>query len=1034
MKKLLLLVLAGIAYLQASAQITANGNAGAAPTFYTNGTPNDVVYIWCAEGIGNNTASLSATPASGTGPWTFNWYYHNEATSSWEPYASQSGLSSTVNNLPSDGYRVQIYDNGGVASGCFTAWVWNMNTDLAASQTPVSCNATNLQGSLTVAGSFTYYNPPPPESIITPATSINVCFSANHTYVSDLAFYLVGPGGSPTVLLSPNPGANGQGSTCNSNNNVSNLCFSSTSTNHFDPCNESCCGFLCLNVTSCTSNYSGTYGNYGPSSTAINWSPLYGVNAAEGGWAVQIYDCIGSDVGSLTSANITFSNLNTNCGGASSITYSSGGINSPINDNSCSAATASIFQVPTSPLLTTPITINANVSYLWTSNTGASIPNASTSLTPSVTSIPAGNNTFTLTSTVSYGTVSCSYDESVSFNSNCCGVTANAGADVTFCSGGSAQLGTAVSGAIYSWSPATGLSNAAIAQPTVTLTNSTSVPVTTVYTLTVTDPADNTCSITDNVSVTVNPLPVVSAGTYTSVCTDAADIVLIGSPAGGTFSGTGVSGNTFDPGAGTQTITYAYTDGNNCSSSATTTITIFSLPTVSAGADQTVCNGAQVTLSGSGAQSYTWTSGVTNGMAFTPASTNTYTVTGTDVNGCMGTDQVVVIVNPVPTVQLQNATICAGSNTVLTPTLSSPAGTLLWSTGQTTPTITVNPQQTTSYTVVHTLNGCSSSPATATVTVNPLPTVNAGADQALCVGGQATLTGTGASSYSWSGGITNGVPFTPASTTTYTLTGTDANGCINTDQVVVTVHPLPNINAGADATICVGQQFVLSATGGTTYVWSNGSQNGQSVTPALGANTYIVTGTDANGCVNTDQVTVTVVPVPVAVFTADVYEGFAELVVTFSSTGSGGGNSYVWDLGNSTSVTSSAPITTIAKYTDIGTYTVTLTASNGICSSQASALITVLSLPDAEIFVPNVFTPNGDGVNDFFAIDVKYGASISVQIFNRWGNLMKELNNFTDKWDGKDATDGVYFFKYNIKDLNGKQYTGHGHVTLEKGL
>jgi len=85
-----------------------------------------------------------------------------------------------------------------------------------------------------------------------------------------------------------------------------------------------------------------------------------------------------------------------------------------------------------------------------------------------------------------------------------------------------------------------------------------------------------------------------------------------------------------------------------------------------------------------------------------------------------------------------------------------------------------------------------------TVTVNPLPVVNAGADQTICIGAPVTLNGSGAVSYTWTNGVTNGVAFNPTTTTTYTVTGTDANGCQNTDQVTVTVNPLPVVNAGTD--------------------------------------------------------------------------------------------------------------------------------------------------------------------------------------------------------------------------------------------
>lgn len=1037
MKKILFLTLSVCWFFNSNAQFVPNGNAGVATTAYTNGSPNDNIYIWCSEGIGTNSASLTVTPTTGTGPWTFKWYYHNETSFSWEPYATVVGTSSTQNNLPSDGYRVQIFDNSNAPAGCYTAWVWNMNSDISAAQNAISCNETNLNGSLSVAGNFTYYNPPPPESIITASTQISVCFSATHSYVSDLAFYLVGPPsiGSPTVLLSPNPGANGQGSTCNENNNVNGLCFSNVSANNFDPCDEDCCGFLCLTTSSCTSNYSGTYGTYGPTNTAINWAPIYGANAAEGGWAVQIYDCIGSDVGSLTNASVTFSNLASNCGGATSINYTSGAINSAINDNSCSPTTASIFQVPISNAFTAPINISASVSYVWTANTAAVIPNATTTLTPLVSNIPAGNNTFTLTATVTYGPVSCTYTDQVVFNSNCCSVTSNAGQDIAFCTGGSAQLGTATSGATYAWFPTTGLSNATIPQPTVTLTNTTSAPITHTYTLTVTDPLDATCTSTDQVTVTVNPLPMIDAGTYTAVCIDAADVALVGSPAGGTFSGTGVSGSTFDPSAGTQQITYAFTDANSCSNSATTTININPLPNVSAGLDQTICSGESVTLSGSGAASYTWTNSVVNGVAFVPSLTPpatfvSYSVTGTDVNGCQNSDQVDVFINPIPTVQVANATICDGESHTITTAASLSGGSYAWTpTNETTASIAVSPSQTTIYTVVYSLNGCDSPPASSTITVNPSPPVNAGVDQAICIGEQVTLTASGATSYAWNGGVTDGVAFSPTSTLTYNVVGTDVNGCQNSDQVVVTVNNLPTIQGGSDVSLCLGQSFTLNGSGGVSYTWDNNVQNGVSFNPSLGTTVYTVIGIDANGCENTDQVVINVVPVPVADFVPSATQGYPVFNPNFMNTSSNG-TSYVWDFGNGQNYSSSTPSNTNASYASIGVYSVSLTVSNGICQDQTSTTITVLPMPDAEIFIPNVFTPNGDGANDYFALDVKFGQSIQVQVFNRWGDLMNEITDFTQKWDGKDATEGVYFYKYIVTDLNGKIHQGHGNVTL----
>jgi len=143
----------------------------------------------------------------------------------------------------------------------------------------------------------------------------------------------------------------------------------------------------------------------------------------------------------------------------------------------------------------------------------------------------------------------------------------------------------------------------------------------------------------------------------------------------------------------------------------------------------------------------------------------------------------------------------------------------------------------------------------AVFTIHNLPFVNAGPDQTVCVGTSVHLTASGAVTYSWDNGVVNGVAFVPSTTTTYTVTGTDVNGCVNTDQVVVMVNPLPNVNAGPDQTVCAGQSVTLSGSGAATYVWNNGVTNGVAFVPSS-TTTYTVTGTSVHGCINTDQVTV----------------------------------------------------------------------------------------------------------------------------------------------------------------------------------
>ena len=140
-------------------------------------------------------------------------------------------------------------------------------------------------------------------------------------------------------------------------------------------------------------------------------------------------------------------------------------------------------------------------------------------------------------------------------------------------------------------------------------------------------------------------------------------------------------------------------------------------------------------------------------------------------------------------------------------TITSP----IWISNGITDGTPFSPTNTATYTVIATdANGCISTDQV-DVTVNALPTVDAGTDQVVCAGTAVTLNASGASTYAWDNNVTNGTPFTPTSTTTYTVTATDANGCTNTDAVDVTVNALPTVDAGPDQGICLGGNISLSA-------------------------------------------------------------------------------------------------------------------------------------------------------------------------------------------------------------------------------
>ncbi|MFK7786378.1 MAG: PKD domain-containing protein, partial [Crocinitomicaceae bacterium] len=315
--------------------------------------------------------------------------------------------------------------------------------------------------------------------------------------------------------------------------------------------------------------------------------------------------------------------------------------------------------------------------------------------------------------------------------------------------------------------------------------------------------------------------------------------------------------------SGTYTVTLTATNSNGSDAQTSTNyITVNAIPNVSASGAATICEGQSTTISGSGATSYSWNNGAgTNASAtVSPTTTTTYTVTGTS-NGCTNTDQVTVTVNPLPSVVASGATtICAGQSATIT---GSGATSYSWNNGAgTNATATVSPTTTTTYTVTGTTNGCTNTDQV-TVTVNALPSVVASGATTICDGQSATITGAGATSYSWNNGAGTNATATvsPTTTTTYTVTGT-SNGCTNTDQVTVTVNALPNVVATGATTICEGGSAPISASGATSYSWNNGAGTNASATVSpTTTTTYTVTGT-SNGCTNTDQVTVTVNPLP----------------------------------------------------------------------------------------------------------------------------------------------------------------------------
>ena len=265
-----------------------------------------------------------------------------------------------------------------------------------------------------------------------------------------------------------------------------------------------------------------------------------------------------------------------------------------------------------------------------------------------------------------------------------------------------------------------------------------------------------------------------------------------------------------------------------------------------------ICVGKSFTLVPGGANTYTITGG---NQVVSPAMTATYGVTGTDNLGCISSAAAVstVVVTPYPVFTVSgNSSVC--KNFPLSLIASGSAMSYNWSNGMSGNLITVSLTSSTNFTITGTTNNCSTT-HTRYITVYPLPFVNVNSG-VICAGNSFTLTPIGALSYN----IPGGSPFvTPVNTTTYAVTGVDANGCIGTAISTVVVNALPVLSVTSDKQIvCAGESAMLVASGAFSYNWGNGSGSATQVVSPSSTSVYNVTGTDVNGCANTSAITVSV--------------------------------------------------------------------------------------------------------------------------------------------------------------------------------
>lgn len=397
--------------------------------------------------------------------------------------------------------------------------------------------------------------------------------------------------------------------------------------------------------------------------------------------------------------------------------------------------------------------------------------------------------------------------------------------------------------------------------------------------------------------------------------------------------------------SGTYTVTV--TDCKGCTSTDQVNITVYPLPQATINGNLSICTGGSTFLTASGGTTYTWSTGETSsGILVNPPSTQTYTVTVSSALGCTASSSVTVVVHPLPSPVISgDLEICRGESTTLT---ASGGLTFEWSTGATTPSITVSPTTSTTYLVMATDQfGCQQY-TEVLVVVRDLPVPSIVGDLILCLGESTTLTAAGGTNYAWSNGSSSSnITVTPASTTTYTVTVTNQYGCTSATSVTVTVHPLPVVVISGNNALCTGTSSQLTASGGVSYEWSTGASTASiMINPGL-TTTYTVTVTDINGCTATGSRMATVYGLPNAQIT-----GVKKVCQGSSATlTASGGIVFQWSTGSTNpEITVSPSVTTI--------YRVTVTDQNG-CTGTSAHMVVANPNPTVTISGTDAFCIGG---------------------------------------------------------------------------
>jgi gliding motility-associated-like protein len=587
------------------------------------------------------------------------------------------------------------------------------------------------------------------------------------------------------------------------------------------------------------------------------------------------------------------------------------------------------------------------------------------------------------------------------------------------------------------------------------------------YTVTVTDA--NHCTVTQVLTIT-EPSQLTAVTLSTPVnCYGWHNGSLSATPAGGTAPyyylwSTGWAGQT-ESGLGAGVYSVIITDDHGCTVSVTDSVATPSVVTISSSAVHVDCagnnNGSVHTMVTGGTAPYTylWSTGATT-SSINGLPGGTYQVTVTDDHNCIKY-KITGVSEPPPLVLnvSQPDTICITQQATIWAAASGGTApyTYQWSNNQSVNMQTVAPSATATYLVhVTDANGCTVPNQPVTVYVNPPLVVVASPDDAICDGEHLSIAAVasggngGPYAYSWSNGAgTNSSTLvSPQQTTTYIVTVTDQCGTPQAmDDVTVTVHPMPQVAFSLNppsGCIPLEVSFVDQSVtdAGSHYVWDfgDGHYDTMYVNPV---HTYYEPGTYSVGLTITtpfgctsELVKPDVIqawPLPVAGFTPDPAKtSILDPRIQFSDQ-SQGATQWRWEFGDLYG--SSTEQFPVHIYRDTGTYQVTQFVLNQYgCRDTAYGEVVILG--DFTIYVPNAFTPNGDGVNEYFFPQGIGITGLSMLIFDRWGQQVFATGSMTNPWDGTNNRDNsqcvqdVYVYLIRATDLHGRGHEFTGRVSL----